>query len=140
MRSYLLLASLPFFFFFSKKRKRAPSPAFFCRFRSSLSVFLCISFYATAAELLVVGGCDAESQEIAGDCQSLSSSTRTYDPVSVSTQACLFYTHINFSTTKKLKIGTIVSYIRQCKETDNNRNDKAILFQHAGFRGVNGAC
>lgn len=40
-------------------------------------------FCATAAELLVVGGCDAESQEIEGDCQSLSSSTRTYDPVSV---------------------------------------------------------
>ncbi|CAN0121878.1 unnamed protein product [Scytosiphon promiscuus] len=31
-------------------------------------------------ELLVLGGCDAESQEIEGDCQSLSNSTRTYDP------------------------------------------------------------
>ncbi|CBJ27796.1 conserved unknown protein [Ectocarpus siliculosus] len=31
-------------------------------------------------ELLVLGGCDAEFQEVAGDCSSISSSTRTYDP------------------------------------------------------------
>ncbi|CAB1108658.1 unnamed protein product [Ectocarpus sp. CCAP 1310/34] len=35
-------------------------------------------------ELLVLGGCDAEFQEVAGDCSSLSSSTRTYDPFLVS--------------------------------------------------------
>eukprot|EP00903_Cladosiphon_okamuranus_P009594 g9133.t1 len=49
---------------------------------------LCLTMDSTVigdlpeTELLVVGGCDAESQEIAGDCQSLSSSTRTYDPLS----------------------------------------------------------
>lgn len=40
--------------------------------------------HACEAELLVIGGCDAEAQEIKGDCQSLSNSTRTYDPVEVS--------------------------------------------------------
>ena len=37
-----------------------------------------------AAELLVIGGCDAEFQEIGGSCESLSSSTRSYNPILVS--------------------------------------------------------
>ncbi|CAM9256994.1 unnamed protein product, partial [Ascophyllum nodosum] len=32
-------------------------------------------------ELLVIGGCDAEFQEIGGSCESLSSSTRSYNPI-----------------------------------------------------------
>ncbi|CAM9671181.1 unnamed protein product [Pylaiella littoralis] len=32
-------------------------------------------------ELLVLGGCDAEFQDVEGDCQSLSTSTRIYDPI-----------------------------------------------------------
>lgn len=69
--------------------KNCPPPPYqqhVCRSPHTWSRALCLRIYRyclclrQAAELLVLGGCDAEFQEVAGDCSSLSSSTRTYDP------------------------------------------------------------
>lgn len=49
----------------------------------SMYVSISVSVFCATAKLLVLGGCDAESQVLGGDCQSLSNSTRTYDPILV---------------------------------------------------------